>query len=88
MGRLQYKIDFEDGGSEENVDVEYLKGLRDAGRPGFISLHDVTWRIQNDPVSQIFQELEEAEQRLGELSGMYSVEPIKTLVSPQPLGLN
>lgn len=88
MARTQYRLDFTEGGYEENTDLQYLKDLRDDGRPGVISEYSVTWRVDNDPITQIFETSEAAEERLGQLSGMYFIEPIKTYVSPQSPDLN
>lgn len=88
MGTILYHLDFDAGGSEQNTDFDYLKGVRDNGRPGRIKALDLTYRVDNDPYQDVFNTEYEAEQRQQELSGMYVISPIKVLISPQPPGLN
>jgi len=84
---VQYKIEFVAGGDAESFDEAEIKSFRQ-NPADVITAYDVEYRVNNDPVTQMFETQNEAIDRMNDLHSMYTVEPIKTIISPQPEGLN
>lgn len=87
MGELVYRLVANDGSINQSRSESEIKNWK-ADMGGTITAYDMTFRVENDPVPQIYESGEQAYARVDELSGMYQAIPIHTMISPQPPGLN
>jgi len=86
-GTIKYRIDFNDGGSQEDESLENINDVR-ALRPGLVTAIEMQFYVINDPEGIHYDTYQEAEARHNYLMGQYYVGNTNTLLDPQPEGLN
>ena len=82
-----YKIEFVSGGFAESPDLQAMKDAQ-ANQPGTITAFDEKYRVNNDPVDTEYEDFASAEARMQDLQALYFIDPQRTLIAPQPNGLN
>lgn len=88
MSTTIYEIVFAAGGTAEGQEIEEVMGWRQSPED-VITAYAVQYRVANDPVSEnLFDTHEQADERLGDIQALYNIETQRTIISPQPEGLN